>query len=220
MGRGQLLFKGEKSKKKKNKSKHSNKTDETAAAAAAVLDQSSSTAAAPAGHIVSQDQLAATTKQAEAPKMASGRGEITTSGTVVTGYDTRFRKDLQVGDAFLVDIAGQQEMRVVTMLLSDISINLSSAFSQNVSKPAPFQLIRKPKNVVKEAKEAAKDAEQSERDLQQLAFGTYGTTEELVYREKTEHGSYRIKRVKVDGKDLTRGDLLHMRSKKKHDKYC
>ena len=44
---------------------------------------------------------------------------------------------------------------------------------------------------------------------------------ELVYREKTEHGSYRIKRVQVDGTTpVDRGDLLYMRTKKKSDKYC
>ena len=42
-----------------------------------------------------------------------GRGKIAISGTVVTGYDTKFSADLQVGDAILVN----NEMRVITMCL-------------------------------------------------------------------------------------------------------
>jgi hypothetical protein len=221
MGRGQLVFKGEeKSKKKKSKTKHSKKDPPEQEVAVATAEGNSR---------LPQDHLAAhagSTSEAASqpettPQILTPPGEITTSGTVVTGYDTRFTRDLSVGDALIVTIAGKQEMRVVTMRLSDISLNLSSAFSENVAVPTNFQLIRKPRNVVQDARNEQLDLQTARNDEVQLAFGTYGTTEELVYREKTEHGSYRIKRVKVqDGKGLTRGDLLSMREKKKSDKYC
>jgi hypothetical protein len=41
----------------------------------------------------------------------------------------------------------------------------------------------------------------------------------LVYRERTEHGGYRI-RKEIINEDATRSDLLNMRAKKKSDKYC
>jgi hypothetical protein len=229
MARGQLLFKGEKPKKKKSKSKHA-KTPVSASASAATEGASSSpqAAAIDADYSLSKDNGVASRSTvppvaaAEAPKVITGKGVITTSGTVVTGYETRFQRDLAVGDALIVTIGGQQEMRVVTMLLSDMSMNLSSPFSENIASPAPFQLIRKPRNVVTDAKVAAQTAALTAKQEEEQAFGTYGSTKELVYREKTEHGSYRIKRVKVndDGKGLTRGDLLSMRAKKKSDKYC
>jgi hypothetical protein len=222
MGRGQLLFKGEdkSKKKKKSKTKHSSKDSHEQEVGVAAV-----------GNRLPQDLLAAhagSTKaaapaQSEAPQIKTPPGEITTSGTVVTGYDTRFTRDVSVGDALIVTIAGQQEMRVVTMRLSDMSLNLSSAFSENVSVATTFQLIPKPRNVVQETRKTQLDALQNAKDEEQQAFGTYGTTEELVYREKTQNGSYRIKRVKVqdqDGKGITRGDLLSMRAKKKSDKYC
>jgi uncharacterized protein YchJ len=66
------------------------------------------------------------------------------------------------------------------------------------------------------------EALQEQHKTERVEFGTYvyANNDELVYREKTEHGNYRIQRVKVDGSKTTRGDLLQMRSKKKADKYC
>lgn len=66
------------------------------------------------------------------------------------------------------------------------------------------------------------EALQEQHETERVEFGTYvyANNDELVYREKTEHGNYRIQRVKVDGSKTTRGDLLQMRSKKKADKYC
>lgn len=227
MGRGALLFKGEEksTKKKKAKAKHQSWKDS--------IEQKPPTAAVSshrpqyrldrvAAHAAGSKRSAApaqSQKSEAAPKLKTPVGEITTSGTVVTGYDTRFTRDVSVGDALIVTIKGQQEMRVITMRLSDMSLNLSSAFSENVSVATSFQVIPKPRNVVQDTRKQQLDKLQNAKDEEQQAFGTYGTTEELVYREKTEHGSYRIKRVKVqDGQ--TRGDLLSMRAKKKSDKYC
>ena len=51
-------------------------------------------------------------------------------------------------------------------------------------------------------------------------MGTYGTnTGEIMYREKTEHGSYRIMREQTDV-EMSRSDLLSFRAKKKSDRYC
>jgi hypothetical protein len=220
MARGQLLFKGETKSKKKKKSnaKHHSRKD--------APEQEVGVAAV--GNRLPQDMFAAhadstraAPAQSEGPKMVTPQGEITTSGTVVSGYDTKFTRDVSVGDALIVTIAGQQEMRIVTMRLSDISLNLSSAFSENVSVATNFQLIPKPRNVVQDTRKEQLEALQNAKDEEQQAFGTYGTTEEFVYREKTENGSYRIKREKVKGGEgVTRTDLLSMRAKKKSDKYC
>ena len=150
--------------------------------------------------------------------MKEGTGRITTSGTVVTGYGTRFDKELDQGDALIVANGTQQEMRVVTMRLSENSCAISSAFTENCKLPTPFSIIHKPRNEEQERLEKLAQKKQEQKETERLAFGTYGN-DELVYREKTEHGSYRIQRVKVDG-STTRGDLLEMRTQKKADKYC
>lgn len=166
-----------------------------------------------------------------------GRGKVTISGTVVTGYDTKFNTDLQVGDAILVN----NEMRVITMRLSDISLNLSSPFSSNImtSKPMSYSYICKPRDVTKESElEQRRVAIDKAADIErhQNAFASVITTTNtssaaisasnpnntVVYRERTEHGNYRIKQMKLaDGNVITnRSEMLDIRSKKTSDKYC
>ena len=214
MGRGQLVFKGDKPKKKKKKSKHETTVahDEPQSAVSAhestERDQQKPAAAV---SIASERTL-------PKPKIHSGRGSITTSGTVVTGQETKFTKDLRQGDALLVTIGNQEEMRVITMLLSDISINLSSPFSQNLIQPTSYRYIPKPRNTQREAKQARERAVREAVEEEAKASGT-GSARELVYRERTAHGSYRIRRKELDS-EISREELLNLRSKKTSDKYC
>ena len=217
MGKGQLLFKGDKPKKKKTKSKHStsSKTDvESASGPSAPVVISRPVAAPP--------PAAAATASTPAPTMKEGTGTITSSGTVVTGHDTRFEKELNAGDALLCVLEnGTEELRVITMRVSTVSLNLSSAFSSDLKTPTSFQYIRKPRDVHKERIEAQKRQSETLQEQKTHAFDLYGN-ESLVYREKTETGSYRIKREQLGdrGGARSRGDLLEMRAKKSSDKYC
>ena len=226
MGRGQLVFKGEDPKKKKKKSKHSKKKDNSSASRAAEETQEAALAVASAPlATTSSSTVAAARSQgaaaaASTPKINKGSGEITTSGTVVTGLDTKFEKEISPGDAVIVNINGQQEMRVVTMCLSNISLNLSSSFSKSLKDPTSYSIIRKPRDEVKQRKLHKQKEELDQKQEEQKASGTYGSTEELVYRERTEHGNYRIVRKKVEAQGISRADLLEMRSKKTSDKYC
>lgn len=215
MGRGALVFKGDEPKKKSKKRKHSNKTD-TAPLEAAVKTDHSVLPPVIRPHPASS---AAAKEQSVVPEMKEGTGLITTSGTVVTGINTRFDKELDHGDALIVQFDDNQEMRVVTMRLSPFSCAISSSFTENVKVPTSFHVIRKPRNRELEARQKQIQAQREQSEIEQLAFGAYATNKELVYHEKTEHGSYRIQRVQMDS-DVTRGDLLHMRTEKKSDKYC
>ena len=223
MGRGALVFKGDdKPKKKKKKAKHhAANTDGASSSMLANTSSSSDPVAArnpEAPTRASSAKESASSSAAAAPKIMKGTGTLTTSGTVVTGYETRFLKELAVGNALLIGT----EMRVVTMSLSNGSVNVSSAFSQNYGTPVSFQYIPKPKtkgsNSTREEELAAK-----ERMEQQNVSGTYASNNELVYREPTANGSYRIVKKKLSVKDgdvVSRGDLLEMRAKRKSDKYC
>ena len=211
--RGALVFKGESPKKKSKKKKHSKKEHAAAAKTDASTIEPVSTAVLPP--VVRPQQ-----QKPQVPTMKEGTGRITTSGTVVTGHDTRFDKELNQGDALIIMKDGQQEMRVVTMRLSNNSCAISSAFTENCKLPTPFHIINKPRNKEQERLQKQLAARKEQEETEQQAFGTYAKTDELVYREKTEHGSYRIQRVKVDNPNTTRGDLLQMRTQKKSDKYC
>jgi hypothetical protein len=228
MGKGQLLFKGEKAKKKTKKSKHSSSNENdvtTRSSATVVVDRSGETRPSS----VEQASLSRphnATPIAAAPAIKTGTGKITTSGTVVTGYDTRFEKELNPGDAIMCKVEnGTEELRVVTMRLSNVSMNLSTAFSTNLKVPSAFQCIRKPRDLQKEKAEAQKRSMETLNDQKTHAFDLYGN-ESLVYREKTENGSYRIKQEPLNAANSgpatlrSRGDLLEMRAKKTSDKFC
>jgi len=160
------------------------------------------------------------------PQVQLGNGTITTSGTVVTGHGTKFTSQLRVGDALLLrhndDEKTDATMRVITMILSDTSLNMSTGLLTQceLRTPTTYQFIAKPRNMQEEARQRKKQKDEQSKLETEHAFGTYAATTELVYREKTEHGGYRIRREQVDGESTTRGDLLHMRTKKKSDKYC
>jgi hypothetical protein len=235
MGRGALTFKGEtkaaKSKRKRVQQQEAKEAASQSDSAAVPLSMThgslepkrpeTTTAAA------SETTVALSSQQQ--PQMKRGSGTITISGTVVTGHNTRFLKEMGVGDALIVNvpkgkdndngITEQQEMRVVTMRLSDISLNLSSAFSANIPTPVPYSFIRKPRDVAQESRVAQERATQQQLDEQRHRGDGDEAAGELVYRERTEHGNYRTKRVKVDGAQ-NRSDLLQLRTKKTSDKYC
>ncbi|GKY90911.1 hypothetical protein MPSEU_000065100 [Mayamaea pseudoterrestris] len=216
MGRGQLVFKGEKPSKKKKATKH--KSDPLREEQQHVTQaEAADSAPAQPSMLVAAATTTASTKPPSTPTVQKGIGKITTSGTVVTGHGTQFTRQLNVGDAMLVTQQGQQEMRVVTMRLSDTSINLSSVLSNDVKHPSDFEFIVKPRAAASLSKQSNNDNILKQEE--QAAFGTFSSHKELIYHEKTEHGSYRIKKQTVEG-DVTRSDLLQMRAKRKSDKYC
>jgi hypothetical protein len=263
MGKGQLLFKGEKAKKPKKRSKAERYSSNTPKDG--IIRQTNGTDDDDEGNNINDDEggdsyeglgvmreihesrnsitenstlpsttssnnerqqqsraissAAAGTKSSSSPPTAvrNGAGRITTSGTVVTGFDTKFEKELDVGDAILC----QEELRIVTMRLSNISLNLSSPFSIDVKIPTTFQYVRKPCDSALERKLALQKSSEQKRAMEKNVFDLYND-QSVVYREKTETGSYRIKRETIGGgdKQVTRGDLLQLRSTRTSDKYC
>lgn len=232
MGKGKLVFKGDtKPKKKKKKSKHSisiggskyssegldiGGTD-TGASSVDATFHSSASSTSPETTISAEGQT---------PRIQKGEGRITSSASVLTGHDTKFSK-LRAGDAILVQIPisrseTRQEMRVLTMILSNTSASTSTPFSEDLKSPTKFSFIAKPRNYEEEARKRLKKERELKEETERCAFGTYKSSEgnkELVYREKTEHGGYRIRKETLQ-EDVSRGGLLDMRTKRKSDRYC
>lgn len=226
MGKGKLRFKGD-AKKKKKKSKHAKLT---------VIEHDSVSKSAEAGpssstphsltHTLSAERPAKKLN-AEVPTLQEGEGMIMSSGTVLMGHETNFSEIINAGDAILVKVPSKskdgsntmvEEMRVITMRLSDASASISSAFSSDLKSPTSFQYIAKPRNQRKEKVEKEKNARLTKQEIERSAFGTYQGTE-FVYRERTENGGYRIRRESVRD-DSTRSDLLSMRAQKKVNSRC
>lgn len=234
MGRGKLKFKGEEKAKKKKKSTSKNRlvwsevdggnATNTAASSAGTELATQQRSVAPSiksSHQANSNESAASSSASlpKSPQISQGQGTITTSSTVVTGHGTSFKTQLHVGDALLARTSRGEEMRVIKMVLSPISISISSAFSVDLKSPTPFKFINKPRDVVRESHAKAAKARREQEEVEQRAMGTYGNKGEIVYRERTEHGSYRIKREQATT-DMSRSDLLSVRAKKKSDRYC
>jgi hypothetical protein len=69
---------------------------------------------------------------------------MTSSGTTILGIDTLFMNELHHGDAIIVThpTTYLDETKIVRMVLSNISISVSSAFSSDLITTAAFRYIK------------------------------------------------------------------------------
>ncbi len=83
------------------------------------------------------------------PTIQLGEGRIISSGTTITGKDTRFMMELSSGDALIVQhpYTLEQETRIITMVLSDVSISISSPFSSDLINGVKFGTLSPPLNL-------------------------------------------------------------------------
>ena len=219
MGKGKLVFKGsEGPSKRKVHSKH-----ELEVKSGPILQEtkiSDEKIRNSASARLPQSTQSHVSSKPETPTLQKGEGMIISSGNVITGFGTKFFSCLNAGDAIVVEIQNKQEMRVVTMRLSDTSAAISTAFSNDLKMPTCFNYIQKPRDFRAEEMATKKKEAASKQEVERHAFGTYGAGTELVYRERTEHGSYRIKKEGLPSQNLNRSELLEKRAKKTSDKYC
>lgn len=239
MGKGKLTFKGDakkQKKKKRSKSKHSI-TIGGQKSSNEGLDNAATDTLGQSIHASVDETVPSTSSSTESkpipaaasmtPRIEKGKGKVTSSASVLTGYETQF-SNLRAGDAILVQLLPipgsetKQEMRVITMILSNTSASISTPFSQDLKSPTQYSFISKPRNYEEEARVRLKKQKELTEETERCAFGTYKSTvgnKELVYREKTVNGGYRIRKETLHD-DVTRGDLLNLRAKKKSDRYC
>ncbi len=146
-----------------------------------------------------------------------GTGRICSSSTTIQGNNTKFQSELAIGDAIIVThpTTLQQETKIVRMVLSDLNIGVSSAFSSDLISMTTFKYIKAPKDDIDEEIKL-KNEKKQKIENEALAFGTYANS----YRVKKEgaFGGYQI--VKETNVNKSRGDLLNDRMRKKSDKYC
>mmetsp|Transcript_29253 Transcript_29253/g.44241 ORF Transcript_29253/g.44241 Transcript_29253/m.44241 type:complete len:214 (-) Transcript_29253:2164-2805(-) len=213
MGRGMLTFKGDApKKKKKKKTKHTSNYDSEKLDEKSLPNDNNDVALNHSAALQKQQSLEKSDN--EAPSIKPGTGKVTSSGAVVTGIGTKFVREMGVGDAMIVG----SEMRVVTMCLSDTSCGISSGFSSSLTSPVEFSIIRKPPQKA-DALKKKQALDNARKEVENSAFGKYRGSKELVYRQRTEHGSYRIQKAEL-GQEKSRTELLTMRSSKTSDKYC
>ena len=123
-----LKFKGDNSslKKRKISSEHEN----SKIISATEISSSSSAAASSDPDEVSFDPV-------------QGTGRITCSTTIVSGHYTKFMDELKPGDAIIITHPTSlvEEMKVVRIIVSNISMSISSAFSSDLISTTPFKSV-------------------------------------------------------------------------------
>eukprot|EP01029_Cantina_marsupialis_P017258 TRINITY_DN386_c1_g1_i1.p1 TRINITY_DN386_c1_g1~~TRINITY_DN386_c1_g1_i1.p1 ORF type:complete len:202 (+),score=65.75 TRINITY_DN386_c1_g1_i1:67-672(+) len=151
-----------------------------------------------------------------------GSGKILTSGTVVMGYETKFDEELANGDAIQIrnPTTLVEETRLITAVLSNVSISLSTPFSTDVITRSSFHYFKKPKEKLsKEEKTKRRKSEKKKHNTE--AFGTYSDVDTVTFRVKSKsaYGGYTIVKQKTGG-ELTRSELLEKRVGMKADRHC
>ena len=86
-------------------------------------------------------------EEEEQIRILSGSGRVTSSGTTIFGHETLFSNELAVGDAIVVSHPQSlvDETKIVRMVLSNVSISVSSAFSCDLVSTAAFRYVKAPK---------------------------------------------------------------------------
>ena len=203
------------SKKKKKKRKHDKEKSHSSSSKRARTTTTSSSSSS------------TTTNTSSSFQKVDGTGRILTSGSTVYGKNTLFFKEIKIGDALFVKhpTSLKDEIRVVKMILSDISISLSSSFSSDLISNQMFCILKQPE-LRAEDQEAALEALQQAKvaktaDVHAAAYGTYGGTNKVTMRVKSgsAFGGYKIVTINAD-KKMSRSDMLNMRAGKKGDRMC
>lgn len=123
----------------------------------------------------------------------TGSGRITSSGTTVQGHErTRFMDEMRAGDAIIVRHPRtlMEETRLISMVVSNVALGISSAFSSDLISTAAFKFVKAPKTTNNE-------------DGESLAKKLRGPAGEIFGR---------------NGK--SREELMDARCSKKSDRFC
>lgn len=170
----------------------------------------------------SEDHVESSAPAAAPIVICSGSGRITTSSTTVQGHEgTKFVQELRVGDAIIIThpTTHGDETRIVKMVLSNVAIGISSAFSSDLISTTPFRYVKAPEDIV--AREGAERAKKAKATVEE-------DTEGIIGKKGGDVISYRVMRANKTGYNIiteevagrNRGELLNMRSKKKADRFC
>lgn len=152
-------------------------------------------------------------------KKLKGSGTVAVSGSIVTGRSTSFKSQIRPGDAVILrnPSSGKDEMRVVTAVVSDTSLSVSSTFPFGGGSGFDYWFVNRPRHG-----DDAKDRDGlREGSLQEATDKACGVSKDGVVeiRVKNNSGGYKIIKEMV-GEGLNREDMIEMRSKRKSDKYC
>lgn len=157
-------------------------------------------------------------KQLVEYKPQQGIGRILTSGKSVHGKDTRFMQELKVGDELIIRNPSTlvQEVRKISAVLSDKSAGIDDPFTVDLVSYSQYEYRKQ--NEMKE-KEMTLD-EKYQKKLSEMSK-KIKKEEKTILETREKKGMWGYKKVQkeLDG-ELSKEQLLDIRSKKNRDKFC
>ena len=148
----------------------------------------------------------------------NGTGRILTSGKSVMGKDTQFLDEVKRGDFLVImdRINFTKESQEVSMIFSDKSLGLKTPFSKNISTYTQYMI--KPQDEVVEEDPTIDEKYKSR--IEEMTKKSISKPKTLV-EIKRKKGMWGYETVKKEfDKELTREEMLDLRSKVKKDKWC
>ena len=173
----------------------------------------------PSGEDDEEADLAAAEAEYSADPI-SATGAITSSGVVVSGMDTEFSKELEVGDTILATVSDRfrqttsDEARVVNMVLGKHSLGVNAPFSCDLTSATPFMVVKKKPDL--EVLRAARRAKQ--KSAKEAVEGTKTVTYKKVIASSGTFKKWET--VTETGSSMSREDMLNVRAKYKADRHC
>ena len=151
-------------------------------------------------------------------KPQQGSGRILTSGKSVHGKSTAFRNELKLGDEIIVTNPTSllKEKRRITAILSDLSAGIDEPFTTDLVSFSQWE-FRKQNEL--------KDKEMTLEERYQVKLNDMSKKIKkedksvLEFREKKGMWGYRKIQEELPG-NMTKEQLLDIRSKKNRDKFC
>ena len=168
----------------------------------------------------------------ESVEYLTGDGRVLDNGFTLQGMETNFKDQVRIGDVIVIRHPQtlRMEERAVTSILSQRSLNIHQPFSSDFVSTTEFKIRKiadpdKTKNEVKSEEPfdnemiSGRDKSADGEGQKQLQDRLSREKNVFTYQEKSGSWHYKTVSVEVD-KNLTQEDLLDMKCRKVHDKYC
>jgi hypothetical protein len=79
------------------------------------------------------------------PSSVPATGTLSTTKSIVKGYATRFKSEIEAKDGVVIRKGKpDEEFRIVRFVLSDTSMSLSTPFATDLTTPTPFHIVPNP----------------------------------------------------------------------------
>jgi len=171
------------------------------------------------------------------PELKLCEGRVVANGMTLQGMETRFKEELHVGDCIILrhPQSLHMEEQAVLNILSQRSLTLQQPFSSDFVSTTEFW-VRKDSQMLQRTRDSQSNSMKQEEFVDENPQeSALANAEDILhqehqrklskeksiftYQEKVGSLHYKTVLVSVD-KQLSQEELLNMRCKKVHDKYC